>query len=427
MGEGKLHSRTIDIVSLAVILVVGIFLRLPADLFRPAAALHALGAVHPAPAFDQVGFDEGLYREYVKALSNGGLTSYPDVVQGYIEVQEKLTGSILPPLRFLYIFAGYLWHSIFGSEPLTALRDVASSFSILTLALATFFVWRIRGPIWAIAIAALLTVAPTQLHMSQHALVDGFFTFWTLLALWLLWENLQAPSNWRWLAAYVVALALLVLTKENSFFVWVALLALLVANRWLQFGTVSREIVVATFLGPILGLAALFFLAGGVDVFVRSYQLSVGKNFQLNYAIMTGDGPWYRYLVDLFLVSPIVLLLAIGTVGRLTRTMKPELFMSVFIAASYLVMCNVKYGMNLRYANMWDMPLRFLAFSEIVWLTSFAKKVQSLIIAAAVLLLAIIEFHQYIVLAVRYPLYELVPFDLLRALHILKFSSELQP
>jgi len=39
--------------------------------------------------------------------------------------------------------------------------------------------------------------------------------------------------------------------------------------------------------------------------------------------------------------------------------MKPELFMSIFIAASYLLMCNVKHGMNLRYANMWDMPLRF--------------------------------------------------------------------
>jgi 4-amino-4-deoxy-L-arabinose transferase-like glycosyltransferase len=291
---------------------------------------------------------------------------------------------------------------------------------MLTLALGTLFVWRLRGPTWAIAVAALVTVAPTQLHMSQHALVDGFFTFWATLVLWLYWENLHAPRDWRWLVGYIISLALLVLTKENSFFVWVALVALLITNRWLQFGTVTRELVIATILGPLLGVVVLIFLAGGIDVFVQSYQLSVGKNFQLRYAILTGDGPWHRYLVDLLLVSPIVLILALGTLFRLNRTMKPELFMSIFIAASYLLMCNVKYGMNLRYANMWDMPLRFLAFGEIVWLASFAKRYRTAVIAAAVVLLSAAEFHQYIILGVQYPLYELITHDLLQALQILK-------
>jgi len=412
--------RKMDIVLLAIVFAVGIFLRLTPHAFSPGARLHSIAFLHPQPAFNMIGFDEGLYREYVNALSNGGLGSYPDIVQGYIDVQKKLPGSILPPLRFLYIFTAYAWHSIFGSEALDALRQVAAFFSMLTLALAAMFVWRIRGMTWTIAVAALMAVAPTQLHMSQHALVDGFFTFWALLVLWLFWENLQAPRDWRWLVGYIVALALLVLTKENSFFVWIALVALLVTNRWLQFGTVTRELVIATLLGPLLGVVVLVFLAGGIDVFVQSYQLSVGKNFQLPYAILTGDGPWYRYLVDLLLVSPIVLLLALATIFRLNRTMKPELFLSIFIAASYLVMCNVKYGMNLRYANMWDMPLRFLAFSQIVALASWVKSYRAAVIAAAVIFLAAIEFHQYIILAVRYPLYELVTYDLLLALKILK-------
>jgi 4-amino-4-deoxy-L-arabinose transferase-like glycosyltransferase len=413
-------SRKIDIILLAIIFAVGIFLRLTPHAFSPGATLYFLAPLHPQPAWTKIGFDEGLYREYVNALSNGGLSSYPDIVEGYIDVQKKLPGSILPPLRFLYIFTAYLWHSLFGSEALEALYQVAAFFSVLTLVLATTFVWRVRGPTWAIAIAALMAVAPTQLHMSQHALVDGFFTFWALLVLWLFWENLQAPRDWRWLVGYITALALLVLTKENSFFVWFALVILLVTNRWLQFGTVRRELVIATVLGPLLGVVALVFLAGGMETFVQSYQLSVGKNFQLQYAILTGDGPWYRYLVDLLLVSPIVLILAFGTIFRLNRAMKPELFMSIFIAASYLVMCNVKYGMNLRYANMWDLPLRFLAFSQVVWFASIAKRFQAAIVSAAVVLLAAVEFHQYIVLAVRYPLYELITHDLLQALRILK-------
>ena len=420
MSDNQSQLRKIDIVLLAIIFAVGIFLRITPGAFSPGAPLHFLAPLHPQPAWTKIGFDEGLYREYVNALTKGGLGSYPDIVEGYIDVQQKLPGSILPPLRFLYIFTGYAWHSLFGSEALSALQQVSAFFSMLTLALSTFFAWRLRGTPYAIAIAALMAFAPTQLHMSQHALVDGFFTFWATLALWLLWENLQHPRDWRWLSGYVVGLALLVLTKENALFVWIALGALLVANRWLQFGTVTRELVIATFLGPLLGVVILIFLAGGIDVFVHSYQLSVGKNFQLQYAILTGDGPWYRYLVDLMLVSPIVLILALAALFRLNRTMKPELFMSIFIAASYLVMCNVKYGMNLRYANMWDLPLRLLAFGQIVWLASLVKRFQTAIIVTAVTLLALVEFHQYIILAVRYPLYELITHDLLRALSILK-------
>src|SRR5882762_8902973 len=420
MTEPSPVSRRTNIIHLAIILAFGIFLRLPPHAFSTGAPLHSIAALHPQPAFVRLGFDEELYRKYTNGLIADGLCGYPGIVQAYIEVQKERTGSILPPLRFLYILTAYVWASIFGSETLEALHQIAAFFSVLTLALGALFVWRLRGPTWAVAVAALVTVAPTQLHMSQHALVDGFFTFWATLVLWLFWENLRAPRDWRWLVGYIIALALLVLTKENSFFVWVALVALLITNRWLQFGIVTRELVIATILGPLLGVVVLIFLAGGIDTFVQSYQLSIGKNFQLHYAILTGDGPWYRYLVDLMLVSPIVLVLAFGTLFRLNRTMKPELFVSIFVAASYVVMCNVKYGMNLRYANMWDLPLRFLAFSQIIWLASFAKRFQTIIIATAVVVLAAIELRQYLILFVKFPLYELVSEGLLRALRILK-------
>ena len=421
MPVPELRRRKIDLILLALVVALGIFLRLPPTAFVGSAnPLHAVEFLHPKPKMESVGFDEGLYAEYVHKLATLGLSAYPLIVQDYVERQERLQRSILSPLRFLYIYSGYLWHLSFGGDPLLALKSVASLFSVLTLFISIAFVWRLRGKAWALAIGALMCVAPTQIHMSQHALVDGFFTFWALICLWLFWENLQAPRDWRWLVAYIVGLALLVLTKENSFFVWIALVALLVANHWLRFGTVTRELVIATVLGPLLGGVILVLLAGGLSQTIHTYHYSLAKNYQLQYAILTGDGPWYRYLVDLLLVSPIVLILALGTLFRLNRTMKPELFMSIFIAASYLVMCNVKYGMNLRYANMWDLPLRFLALSQIVAFASLAKKYRTAIIAGAVVLLAAIEFHQYIVLAVRYPLYELITHDLLQALQILK-------
>src|SRR5205814_3606468 len=133
------------------------------------------------------------------------------------------------------IFTGYVWHGLFKTDALASLRDVASFFNILTLALAALFAWRVHRSGECVGVAALVAFAPTQIHMSQHALVDGFFTFWALLTLWLLWENLRAPRKWPLLIAYTLGLALLVLTKENAFFVFVALMAIVALNHWFQF------------------------------------------------------------------------------------------------------------------------------------------------------------------------------------------------
>jgi len=415
------RHRPVFLLGLGLVLAIGIFLRLPASLFEGTGApLHALAVLHPTQGFTGVGFDENLYRTYVNGVIQEGLLNYPDIVDRYIEVQKPLTGSILPPMRFLYIFFGYGWHQVFGTEPLAALRNVASLFSILSLLLATAFAWRLKGPGFALGVAAMVAFAPTQLHMSQHALVDGFFAFWALFALWMLWECLHAPRNWGWLFPYLFGLSLMVITKENAAFVYFAILVLIAANQWLKWGTVTRELLACTLIGPLLGFVILVFLAGGLETLRITYQLSVSKNYQLTYAIMTGDGPWHRYLVDLLLVNPVILLLAIGTAFRLDRTRKPELFLSLFVAASYLVMCNIKYGMNLRYANMWDMPLCVLALSQIVAWFGALTRYRTLLIAGSVVAICAFEFRQYLILCVQYPLYELVTEGLLRALHILK-------
>ena len=413
---------------LAIILAIGIFLRLPPGLFHAKEApFRVFAAFHPKPQDKAGGYDERLYESYVNIISNQGITAYPDLVDGYIEKQKTMSGSILPPLRFLYIFFGYIWHSVFGTPPRLALGYVSSIFGILTLCLSTVFAGRLGRPGYALGITALMAVAPTQLHMSQHALIDGFFTFWVLLALWALWENLQARDRWLWLILYSCALTAMVLTKENSFFAWIGVVALLVSNRWLKFGVVSRNLIIATILGPALGVTILVWLAGGIGTTIATYQLSVSKNYELQYAILSGDGPWHRYLIDLLLVSPLIVILALGALFNLSREKKLEWFCVVFVGASYLIMCNIKYGMNLRYATMWDLPLRILAFSQLVRISSFIPRWRLISLVMMTGLVCAVEFRQYIVLAVNYPLYELVTPGLMHALKILKFSTEIPP
>lgn len=423
MSSSRAEARKPDwlLVALIAVLVAGIILRLPSPLFAgKEGALSFASALHPAPGFQGVGFDENLYRGYVDDLIRHGVTAYPDFAERYIEVQTRLPSAILPPTRFLYVFAAYVWHLATGADALTSLHNVSSLFSMLLLLLAALFAWRMGGSQMALLVGALMAFAPTQIHMSQHALIDGFFAFWATLCLWLVWENLRQPDNWRWLTGLGIALALLVLAKENAMFAYIGLCGLLLANLWFQFGRITRLLLLTMFLGPLLGVALLVNLCGSPITAFKIYLLLVSKASVLPYAIATGDGPWYRYLVDLMIMSPIVLVLAIGGIFTLKRTEKAAAYLLCFCVASYLLMCNVRYGMNLRYAIIWDLPLRYLAVLSLTNVSLLFGRRATLALYVMTAIVCANELRQYLIFFVEHPLYELVTSGLLQAIKILK-------
>ena len=376
--------------------------------------------IYPSSAFNQRGFDENFYEHYVQTLNTVGLTGYPKIVAEYIEHQRQLSYSVLPPMRFLYIFVSHLWSVATGAEAIVALHHVACMFTIFTLLVSYFFARSLAGEWFGLGVLALMSFAPTQIHMSQHALVDGVFSFWALLCLWLLWENLQRHNHPGWLVAWGLALACMVMTKENAFFAYVAMGVIVIVNRWLRFGTVTPRLLATMFLGPLLGVLALVALAGGVHQIIETYQQSVSKNYTLAYAIATGDGPWHRYLSDLLLINPVVLLLALGELFQLRLDNKAGWFLTLFVAASYLIMCNIKYGMNLRYANMWDMPMQYLALCQLCRIGSFFGDRKNRIIVLLTIALCLIELREYNIFFVQHDLYELPTAKLLNAVNILK-------
>ncbi|MES2570024.1 MAG: glycosyltransferase family 39 protein, partial [Verrucomicrobiota bacterium] len=419
-ATGKRDLKWVVWAATALIMAVGIYLR-----------------VLPSAGFKGVGFDEALYREYVIKLDTVGLENYPAICERYIEDQRK-PGMItkLPPTRFLYVVCGWLWKRMeFGDQApanskapglaqndpaLLSLTHISSLFAILLLGLTGVAARRMFGTGAGLGILALMSVAPTQIHMAQHALIDGFFAFFATLCLWTLWETLQSPGHTGWLIAFGCSLALMVLVKENAFFVFVALCALVGTNRWTKFGTVTPRLLLVLIIGPLAGLTLLMTLAGGVDQFIEIYRLLVSKAQQLEYAVMTGDGPWYRYLVDLLLVSPIVLCLAIGALFTSAKESRPLLYLTLFMAFSYLIMCNVRFGMNLRYATIWDLPLRALAIAQIAILARPHGRQTVLVTTVLVACLCAYEFRQFGIFFQDFGLYELASEGLLRAIKIIK-------
>ncbi len=404
-----------------------------------AFVLFAFGAfvrIYPTAGFTGVGFDEHLYQRYVVLLNAKGLSAYPAFCEYFLHTQGQ-PGTIceLPPTRFLYIYCGSLWSQFFGpagvdqpgpaanAAALAALKAVACLFAILTLIPSALLARRLKGDGAMLGTLALMAVAPVQIHLAQHRMIDGFFAFWALMCLWLLWENLRAPNRAGWLTALTACLAAMVMTKENAFFVYLALGALIGLNRWTKWGTITPKLLLCMIAGPLLGLTTLIVLAGGTENFINIYKLLVSKAQTLEYAIRTGDGPWYRYFVDYMLVSPIVLILAIGAVFSTLRESRPLLYVTAFIAGSYVLMCNVKYGMNLRYTTIWDMPLRLLAYAQLAQLTLRCGPRQPLVLGSLIAGVCAYEWRQYYILFHDHALYELVVGGLLYALKMLKGAT----
>jgi 4-amino-4-deoxy-L-arabinose transferase-like glycosyltransferase len=343
------RDRLLVAVALCVLLGLGIFLR-----------------IFPSSGYHRAGYDEFGYCVFVQQIQKAGLWNYDKVVQVYVERQYRQPDAVVPATRIAFLAPAAVIATIFHLAPFQALHATSAAAGILLLLLSTHFAWRLGGIPSMLGVTALMSCAPLQIYLSQRALIDGYFAFWALLALWLTWENLTRPRHWGWLSAYTICLTILVLTKENAAFVIFALFGLLLLNRFLSIGTLTPQLLVATVLGPALGVLLLAALVGGVWEWLEFYRMFVAKSRTNFYSILAQDGPWYRYAVDFVIISPLLVACACGRIFQLHKRDLPGLFMTVFLLLSLLAMSMVKYGISLRYAAFCDLPLAWLASSQVL-------------------------------------------------------------
>jgi hypothetical protein len=218
----------------------------------------------------------------------------------------------------------------------------------------------------------------------------------------------------------------MVLTKENAFFAAMGLGGILCTAAvfpGLKLGKAAWSTFAATVAGGALGVFVLLALAGSPGTLIQTYRLLVAKAELMSFAYQSGGGPWFRYVIDLMLASPMVMLPAIGGVFALRKDSRQGIFLFLFIVFTCAVMVNVRNGMNLRYATMWDMPLRYLAAGVILQMAGGLRRAP---VIAAVLLVALVggvELHQYWLLFVRHDIGDPITQYLMYATEIVRLGT----
>ena len=380
--------------------------------------------IYPSAGYQQRGPDEHGYMVFLTQIERAGIWNYDAVVQLYVARQYKLDEAVVPATRMGFLIPASLCVKLFHLRAFPALHATAAAAGILSLLLAALFSYRLGGTARMLGVTTLMAAAPLQVYLCQRAAIDGYFAFWALAALWLAWENLQRPRNTLCLISYAFCLTILVLTKETAVFVLFAIILLLLANRILRLGTVTPQLVLATILGPAIAFLILVAMIGSFREWVDFYLMFAAKSRSNFYSVAAQDGPWYRYAIDFALVSPAVVLFAIGGIFSLRKLDRPSILMAVFVGLTLASMSCVRYGLSLRYAAFCDLPLAWLACSQILALSHRISRIRPAIIAIGLFaIVTSIECNQYVRIFVRGAIYDPITDQLVLSLGMTKSAS----
>lgn len=377
----------------------------------------ALGIyVRVSPRFAGVlamGFDESWYRGYVDILQRDGLLAYPNVASSFVELESRIDQKIVPPLRLTYVYSAAFWQEMTGDDTFTSMKRASCVASILLLAVSFAFGASLGGRWAGLAMLALVGAAPMQVFMSHRALIDGFFSLWSTLVMWMVWESLQAPEKPAYPVLAGAATAMMVMTKETAAFVSLAILVMIATSRFTSIGKASWRLYAGVLLGGLAGLGGLAIAFGGPTMFAEVMKIDLVKPlapFTIRYA----DGPWYHYLLALFVLNPVLMIFACAGLVAL-RDDARDRFMALFFVLTYLPMACIPYQAVVRLCAIWDLALAWLAWRMLAaWLRSDA------LLTVGTAVLAGFEFERFYFFFQINGVYEPVTAVLLRCIKVVK-------
>ena len=300
--------------------------------------------------------DEGTYLDYAQRLCNGGIGQYVDLVRTYIGDRDMW---LFPsPLRWSWIGTTAIASKIAGPS-FRVLASVSMLAGIATVALT----WHIARELFddeiALVAAAFAATSPFQLALGRHALADEFFCALVLACVAALLGYARTRRN-AWLVAWVVFATLTFGAKEQFLLVY----PLLLGFWWLRTRTIDLRTLIAWALPGLLYFAIFCALAHEVRSFFTIARLTT-STIDAEYPDQYQNGAPHRVLIDLIALAPVVMLLAIASIGRLRNATTNERHFLALLGA-ILAVHGLLSSKNLRYIIEADALLCIAAASFVV-------------------------------------------------------------
>ena len=254
--------------------------------------------------------DEGYYFNYASFIAEKGISGFSELFKGYLANQEHW---VFPnPLRIGFIIVSAIWLKITGASFMN-MAYLSLVFFVLFLLSSYYFSRRYLGERFALLFVTLLAFSPIQLAMGRRALMDSAVNLFSSLSIWLFWDFLKKKGGLK-LIFFIAAFSFSILVKETTVLLAIPFLVLLLMDRFVYKNEYSvKEFLSALLLPPFIALG-VYALLGCLPYIFDTAKIILNSPQTNSYALLFGSGPWYRYLIDYMILSPWVVILAIGFV-----------------------------------------------------------------------------------------------------------------
>jgi hypothetical protein len=362
--------------------------------------------------------DEGLYLFDTKVLVEGGVASYPVIVDGYIASQARW---VYPnPLRWGYLGAAALVCRLTGEISFRMLATLSTIAGLLSVLLTYLIGAEVVGRTGAVIAAALTATSPLQLALGRRALADELFCLAFLITIFTLFRFLRAEkprARAAWLIGWVAAATLTIAVKEQFLMVYPIVLLF----WWLRSARrlALRDIMI-WMLPPMLFAAVFCLLSRSV---IKFFQIAtiITSEMGAPYAQQFQSGPPHRIVIDFLAIAPIVTIATIVAAAflllRRAQHEKAEWHLLILLAGIAVAHALLP-SKNLRYLIEADPLARILAAS-LFWREIRSRGWGMIAAAAGIAINGAVELMIFVTIFVRYEVYDPVTAELLRALGML--------
>ncbi|MCX5711373.1 MAG: glycosyltransferase family 39 protein [Candidatus Omnitrophica bacterium] len=361
--------------------------------------------------------DEGHYLGYASHLEANGIGSYKDLFWKY--TQNPDWWIFASPLRAGFLIISALWLKILGHSFFN-LACLSVFFYLLFLAVNFYFSRVYFGSNLALLFTILLAFSPIEMAMARRALLESAVALTCSASIWLFWDYLQRRKSYK-LFIFALVYAAAILIKESSVLLSIVFAGfLLIRALYFKLRVTLAEVIAICVLPPVLFVLALIVLGGGPYIAYIS-QIIICSPSNNAYALLFGRGPWFRYLIDFFALSPLVMILSLGFITYYFTLKKREGTVSYFIFVFLAAFCLFNlFTKNVRYVILLDMPLRLFTLLMIKELCQryFPKAVMPAM-TVCVLLLVSADYLNFHSIFVREAVYDPVSFSLFKANHMI--------
>jgi len=303
--------------------------------------------------------DEGCYLRYATRIAAQGPGAFPALFREYLD--DPLAPQLFPsPIRLTPIALDAL-SVLFSGADFASLADVSLVAFLALLVLVFAALRRSHGERTALAVTLLLSVSPLHLAMARRALADNLNATLLLTCLWLCVHGLTADkTSPRWWVGVGVAYAVTFLARELNLILIPISLALIAGHVVLRRRPIHVWPVACVSLLPLLAAVALAALAaGGLGTAWAVFSATIGQPAHNEYAILYGNGPWFRYVVDYLLLSPWTTLLYLVWLGYLVGArVGDERVVAWAVVPILFVALATPFAKFVRWALLLDAPLR---------------------------------------------------------------------